>query len=129
MNETPRVDDDMSPQGDDLRRSHGLGQLARREEMRSRWIGRPDGKRSHLRALLTELDTTVAALDTRTGSSTVDAVGDVVRELAAVLDLGPEPELVACGVCGRLGMQGASSCGFCWASLRPDEQRTTTTRP
>lgn len=119
MNETSRADDDTAPHEDDLRRSHGLGQLARREEMRSRWIGRPDGKRSHLRALLVELDATVAALDTKTRSSTVDAVGDVVRELAAVLDLGPEPELVACAACGRLGMQDASACGFCWASLRP----------
>ena len=102
----------------DRRRSLGLGQLAEREEVRSHWIGRPDGTRSHIRALLTELDATVAALRTRPTSVTIDAADDVVRELTAVLDLGPEPQLVACAVCGRLGVRGASSCGFCWTSLR-----------
>jgi hypothetical protein len=118
---TTRRDDDRGsridrPQDHELRRSVGLGQLAKREELRTRWIGRPDGKRSHLRALLKELDATVAALEGR--SAALDAVRDAVRELAAVLDLGAEPEVVPCPVCGRSGFRGATSCGFCWTSLR-----------
>jgi hypothetical protein len=97
----------------------GLGHLARREEMRARWSGRPDGKRSHVRALLGELDATVTALRAHATPATVDAVSDTVRELTAVLDLGEEPVMVACPACGRSGMRGATSCGFCWGALVP----------
>jgi hypothetical protein len=38
-------------------------------------------------------------------------------EMVKLMDLGLEPQLRACPVCGRFGMLLATRCGYCWSSL------------
>lgn len=38
-------------------------------------------------------------------------------KLAAILDLGPEPETRACPTCGKPTRVDARRCGYCWRSL------------
>lgn len=70
----------------------------------------PDGKRSHLRAL-------VAAVDEAMGRGDAEALRAAWHELVAALALGPEPALRTCPRCGALAMRDASVCGRCWLDL------------
>jgi hypothetical protein len=90
-----------------------------RAEARVRAAARPDPKRSQVRDRLVELDGAIATLRSSPTPASVEAVAEAARGIASELDLGAEPTLVACRVCKRLGMVGATRCGFCWASLQP----------
>jgi hypothetical protein len=90
-----------------------------RAAARLRDARRPDDRRSHLRDRLRDLDGAIASMRQVPTPASVDAVADAARELGVTLDLGAEPPLVACPICRRLGMVGATRCGFCWASLKP----------
>jgi hypothetical protein len=90
-----------------------------RAAARVRAVARPDPKRSQVRDRLGDLDAAIAAMRSSPTPTSVDAVAEAARGITAELDLGAEPPLVACRTCKRLGMVGATRCGFCWASLQP----------
>jgi len=92
---------------------------ARLADERRRWAALPDGRRSQLRSLLTQLDRAIVGLHPSSDGAAVHQVEDAASALTAMLDLGPEPHVVACPICGRLGMSGATRCGFCWTALHP----------
>jgi hypothetical protein len=82
---------------------------------RRRWATLPDGRRSQLRHLLRQVD--LAILPMRpAGPVALRDLDDALHALAVALDLGPEPALKRCAVCGRLGMAGATVCGHCWTA-------------
>lgn len=75
-----------------------------------------DEQRRRARALLTRLEERASAL--QDGPET-KALAQALGELAAVLDLGPEEDLVNCPVCGAPGMRSATLCSTCWSRLTP----------
>jgi len=77
---------------------------------------------------LTRLRTLVAAVEKEitlvpgsarpAGSESPKTALDVTwSNLVEMLDLGPEPEMVACPACNHLCALGATRCGHCWTSL------------
>jgi hypothetical protein len=72
----------------------------------------PESSRTKLRTMLATIERQLAALP----------AGPLSLSFAALkkeLDLGPEPQLRACPVCGQHGMAAATLCGSCWATLTP----------
>jgi hypothetical protein len=88
---------------------------SRADADRRRWAALPDGRRSQLRHLLRQVD--LAILPLRPGGVVaLRDLDDALQALGDALDLGPEPALKRCAVCGRLGMAGATVCGHCWTA-------------
>lgn len=75
-----------------------------------------DEQRRKARALLTKLEERASALDDDPKSK---ALAQTLSELATLLDLGPEEDLVDCPVCGAPGMRSATLCSTCWSRLTP----------
>jgi len=67
----------------------------------------PDGKKSALRAMVADVE--LAMVDVTSAPAR-----EAWQRLVVGLDLGPEPAVRACPHCGKLGMQHATRCGFCW---------------
>jgi hypothetical protein len=72
----------------------------------------PDGRRSHLRTVMAELETAMTAAG-------AEGMRPAWNRLVAALDLGPEPEVRACPSCSALAMRAATLCGHCWSPLAP----------
>ena len=72
-----------------------------------------DDARSRLRRILGEMQTQVTA------AKAPDALQSALTALVTELDLGAEPHLRACNVCGAVGMRDATLCSVCWSKLAP----------
>jgi hypothetical protein len=72
----------------------------------------PDSSRTKLRTTLATIERQLAAMPD-------GPLAASFAELKKELDLGPEPQLRACPVCGQVGMAAATLCGSCWAKLTP----------
>ena len=86
-------------------------------EARSVDLG-PDPSRSRLRAIVAEVERDLSAAPLEQmhpgALATLRASwAALVQELA----LGPEPAMRRCPKCGRLVMEQAMRCGYCWAPL------------
>jgi hypothetical protein len=83
----------------------------------------PEAARARLRATVSLITQQLSLLPTThadgvLGGSTL-VLAAAWAELVSQLDLGPDPELRPCPVCGQLGMRAATLCGFCWTQLKP----------
>jgi len=86
----------------------------------------PEPARSRLRATLATIERELSDLPkqvTSDGDSSASPLMASFADLVEQLALGPEPELRACPVCGRLGMRMAKRCGYCWTKLTPPAKR------
>ena len=70
--------------------------------------------KSRLRATVAAMEGEIAGL-AGNGSNLRATFNDLVAQL----DLGPEPQIRACPVCGHVGMRAATICGHCWTKLTP----------
>lgn len=75
-----------------------------------------DDARARLRRLLALLQDQVKASSDAVGRPGLQRSFDAV---VTELDLGPEPRLRACTVCGAVGMRDATLCSVCWSKLAP----------
>lgn len=90
------------------------------EGLPRRFFG-PDVERSRLRSILSALGAEVhrvEALSERAGLGPTALVLHY-EALSKLLQLGPEPEVRTCPVCGTVGMKYAKVCGNCWTLLTP----------
>lgn len=83
----------------------------------SHFADREDG-RIELRAIVRKIDRELADLP-RPATPALEELRADWAELIERLALGPAPELRACPSCGRIGMRGATRCGYCWMKLVP----------
>ncbi len=72
--------------------------------------------RSRLRRLLGLLQDQLKASSDTLGRPGLQRSFDAV---VTELDLGAEPHLRACNVCGAVGMRDATLCSVCWSKLAP----------
>lgn len=81
----------------------------------------PDAQRSRLRAMIASIDGEMSRLSKTLWTNDRGAPGGGLSaswtELVEALALGPEPEVRTCPVCKKLGMVGATRCGYCWSKL------------
>jgi hypothetical protein len=79
--------------------------------------------RSEMRVLVTRIDSELSRLRPSDVSPSGERtpLESAWSSLVAILDLGPEPEMRECPVCGALGMRGATLCGNCWSKLTPPD--------
>lgn len=75
-----------------------------------------DDARSRLRRLLGLMQDQLKASTDSVGRAGLQRSFDAV---VTELDLGAEPHLRACAVCGALGMRDATLCSVCWSKLAP----------
>jgi hypothetical protein len=91
--------------------------------MKSTLPSGPDAARSRLRATVATVERELARLPRPApdddGSSPLAGLIASFADLVEQLQLGPEPELRQCPVCGNTCMRAARLCGFCWATLIP----------
>jgi hypothetical protein len=92
------------------------GAPPRIEREPARWAALPDGRRARLRSLLRQVELAVLPLRSAHGGPALRDLDECLGALTVALDLGPEPAIAPCPVCGRLGMAGATVCGFCWTT-------------
>ena len=75
-----------------------------------------DDARSRLRKLLALMQEQLKASTDHVGRAGLQRSFEAV---VTELDLGPEPHLRACNVCGAIGMRDATLCSVCWSKLAP----------
>lgn len=78
----------------------------------------PDPVRSRLRTLVAAVERQLSAEPVQQMTPDVlSALREAWAALVQELALGPEPALRKCPKCGRLVMQQATRCAYCWAPL------------
>lgn len=85
--------------------------------MESRFTA-PDEAHSRLRAIMATLERQIASVGEGPNPDEARrALFVTFRTLVAELGIGPEPQTRKCPNCGNIGMQAATRCGYCWATL------------
>ena len=80
----------------------------------------PDPVRSRLRTLVAAVERHLSAEPVQQMTPDVlSALQEAWAALVKELALGPEPALRKCTQCGRLVMQQATRCAYCWTPLVP----------
>jgi hypothetical protein len=91
--------------------------------MNSTLLSGPDAARSRLRATVATIERDISRLPRQLpdddSKSPLRGLLASFADLVEQLQLGPEPELRECPVCGHSGMRAATLCGYCWAKLIP----------
>ena len=86
-------------------------------EARSVDLG-PDPVRTRLRTLVAAVERHLSAeLVQQMRPDVLSALREAWAALVHELALGPEPAVRRCPKCGRLVMEQAMRCGYCWAPL------------
>ena len=75
-----------------------------------------DDARARLRRLLGLMQDQLKASSDALGRPALQRSFDAV---VTELDLGAEPHLRACNVCGAIGMRDATLCSVCWSKVAP----------
>jgi hypothetical protein len=78
-----------------------------------------DVERTRLRSTLATLEREILRVSPEDARAWPSALLATFRDLAALLALGPEPEVRPCPACGAIGMRAATRCGACWSALTP----------
>ena len=78
----------------------------------------PGPVRSRLRALVEAVERHLSAEPVQQmRPDALSALREAWAALVHELAMGPEPALRKCRKCGRLPMEQATRCGYCWAPL------------
>jgi hypothetical protein len=76
-----------------------------------------------LRTIVTTIDALLTQMSNPpAGTTPAPSLAELQVEwarLVGALALGPEPEVRACPVCGKMVLRAATRCGFCWQTLAP----------